>query len=212
MRRFSDLGSDRPYDELDLCRFCYLAPNEEVLFENENVYVLPSVGCFVEGYCLLLHQEHKECFAEAADPSIRAAKYRTRQTIEAIYGNCVFYEHGRTGNCFTRGNCKIEFHAHIHCVPVDVDISETLAQDFQQIVLDDWTEIRDFAQNHPEYLYFETDDRRKYFYPVNQNIERQYLRKRICEAVGMSDKYANWREYPFEEKMDRTAQKLKGAF
>ncbi len=93
-------------------------------------------------------------------------------------------------------------------MPIGKDISDRIAQDHDRIVVDGWSEIKELVDDHPEYLYFESTDGVQYFYPVEGSIERQYLRKRICEAIGISTDYADWREYPFEEKRLNTAEKL----
>lgn len=194
-------------DELDLCRFCYLDKNERLIWEGRDTYVVPTVGCFVEGYVLLVHQEHLECFGEDVSSAAVDTKQRLRRAMERIYGDCTFYEHGRTGSCFTKGECKINFHAHTHCVPGDLDLQDQIDIS-DPIEVDEWKELPDLASENPEYLYVEPASGQGYFFPVSEQIPRQFLRRRACEALGVDTAYADWREYPFRDKMAHTADKL----
>lgn len=207
MRRKSDLNDDstNPGD-LDLCRFCYLNDDETILFQNDVVYVIPALGSFVRGYVLFIHQDHKDCFAEGMDRTIVRSKRRLRSLLEDIYDACIFYEHGRAGGCFERGNCRIDFHAHLHAVPVDVDISDVIAEDFQRIKIDDWREVATLSREHPEYLYFESENEEQYFYVAEGSVEDQYLRKRVCESLDLPTEYADWRRNPFYDTMEKTVE------
>lgn len=206
MKRLAGLKDDQTIQNLNLCEFCFLEPNKQILFVDEHTYTIPSVGSFVEGYILIIHQEHRDCFAEVPPEHIQGSKQQIRREMEHIYGNCIIYEHGRTGNCSQRRECKIDFHAHLHCLPADIDLSDRIAQDFRQIEVTTWSEIGELADSHPEYLYFESADGDLFFYPVDKRIESHYLRKRACEALELSSSYANWRDYPFEDNMQRTVR------
>lgn len=198
--------------DLDLCTFCYLPTERRVLYRDENVYVMPTLGQFVEGYVLLIHQSHVDCFGEVADDEILAVKRQVREAIEAEYGSCCFFEHGRTGSCFARGSRKICYHAHVHCLPIEEDFADRVSADFDHEILDSWTDLPEYYRANPHYLYLETDDGRKNVYAVEESIERQYLRKLACEALGISRELADWRAHPERETMAATAETLAGRF
>lgn len=210
MKRLEDLDLDpgRAFDDLDLCKFCYVSPDEAVLHEGEETYVLPALGQFVEGYVLLVHQEHVDCFAEAVTERTVEARRRIRSALTDVYGSCCFFEHGRTGACFQRGSEKIDYHAHVHCLPVAADFSDRVTADFDHVAVDDWSEIAALAERNPHYLYVETDDGSKQFYPVQERIEAQYLRKRVCEELGLPTRYGDWSEHQFPERMADTIERL----
>jgi hypothetical protein len=167
---------------------------------------MPALGGFVQGYVLFVHQDHKDCFAEVINPMTVQSKRQLRSVLEHIYDACIFYEHGRAGGCFERGDCRIDFHAHLHAVPVDIDISDVIAEDFQQIRIDSWKEVTTLGQEYPEYLYFENNEKEQYFYIVKGSIENKYLRKRVCESLDFPLEYADWRRNPFYDNMSRTVE------
>lgn len=209
MRRKSNLNTENiKISEVDICKFCYLDDDETLLFQNDEVYVLPALGSFVSGYVLLIHQDHCDCFAEAMSITTARTKQKLRSLLEEVYQKCIFFEHGRAGGCFDRGNCRIDFHAHLHALPVDVDISDRIAEDFQQIQIDSWHDIVPLAEEYPEYLYFENSNEEQYFYVVEGTAEDQYLRKRVCESIDLPVEYANWRQHPFHDTMIQTIDQL----
>jgi len=207
MRRLESLNTDNPPD--DLCFFCYLPESRPVLYQDEHCYVIGTLGNFVEGYVLLVHQEHLDCYGDVDIDTVYEVKQRVRVAIEQKYGSCCFFEHGRTGNCATRGTQKICYHAHLHALPVAQSLAERLAQDFDPIEMTDWREIERLRAKHPHYLYYESPQGEMYFYPVDENVERQYLRKRACEAAEIPVERADWREYPMRENLQRTSSSLK---
>lgn len=216
MRRRETLNTDEDPRELELCDFCYPSPKygitPPILYEDENVYVMPSVGQFTEGYLLLVHQDHVDCFAEVPNPEIEAVKESIRDVLTETYGACCFYEHGRTGSCLMRSDSQICYHAHLHCVPVPKNYTERIEEDFERIPVDEWSEIGDLYDEYPHYLYLETDDGEKSFFVADENIERQYLRKRACEALDLDTELANWADNPRYDKIYETVADLRDAF
>lgn len=204
MKRREELDTDA-----DVCRFCYPSRDEDILYEDENVYVMPSLGQFTEGYLLLINKEHEECFGRVIDPERKKVKDRIRDVLEEEYGSWCFFEHGRVGSCLERGEKKICYHAHLHCLPVKKDFSDRLDREFKKIEVDEMSEIKELAEEHPHYFYLETFNGAKNFYIVEKNVERQYLRKRACEALGLPTSHANWRENPFKDRMEATVDRLK---
>jgi diadenosine tetraphosphate (Ap4A) HIT family hydrolase len=211
MQRRGDLDEEAA-GSIDLCDFCYLPDKRKVLFQNDIVYALPPLGSFVEGYVLLVSQSHDDCFADIMNQDIVESKKTVRETVEKVYGNCIFFEHGNVGNCFTRGNCKIDFHAHMHCVPTDKDISDRIAEDYNEFELNNIYELTEYKDRFPHYMYFENSSGKKYFYSIETSVESQFLRKRTCEAIGLDPMYANWREFEFRQNMKQTATVLSDNF
>ncbi|MFB6265583.1 MAG: hypothetical protein ABEI07_00690 [Candidatus Nanohaloarchaea archaeon] len=192
----------------ELCTFCYPSEEEDILYEDDKVYVMPALGQFVEGYLLLINRDHKECFAEVIDDDRKRVKDRVKEVLEDEYGSYCFFEHGRVGSCLDRASNRICYHAHIHALPVPQDFTGRVEEDFERIPVDDIREVSGLREEHPHYFYLETFNGRKSFFAVDRNVERQYMKKRACEAMGISEEKADYVNHPFREKMRKTAQKL----
>jgi diadenosine tetraphosphate (Ap4A) HIT family hydrolase len=170
---------------------------------------MPSLGQFTEGYLLLVTKDHVECVAEAADGNFADVKERVADVLEDVYGTYGFFEHGRIGSCYQQQQNRICFHAHLHALPLPTDFSKTVERDFEGRSVDSITELANHRERNPHYLYVETADGRKRFFDVDSDIERQYLRKRACKSLGLPTEYADWKRYPFREKMERTTDELR---
>lgn len=209
MRRREDLDVD---EDANLCIFCYPPKDRTILYEDENVYVMPCLGHFKEGYLLLISKEHEDCFASLMDEERVDVKDKVREVLKEKYGACCFYEHGQVGACLERGKNKICYHAHIHCVPIEKDFTEDIEKDFDRIEVENHHDLQDLYQKHSHYLYLETDDGIKSFFPVENGVESQYLRKKACQAIGLPKELANWKENPQRDKMKKTGRELKDLF
>lgn len=215
MKKWRNLDTEKDPRDMDLCTFCYPAPRygmtPPILYEDEEVYVMPALGQFTEGYLLLIHQEHVDCFGDVANDHIDEVKERIRDALVDTYGACCFYEHGRTGSCLARGDSRICYHAHLHCVPIRKDFTDRITRDFDRIPVEEWPEVVDHYEDSPHYLYLETDDGQKSFFVAEDNIERQYLRKRACEALGLDVELANWADNPYWDRIYDTVADLRDA-
>lgn len=209
MRRYEDVDSE---GDMDLCEFCYPSESRSILFEDESAYVMPSLGQFTEGYLLLITKDHVECIAEASDSHLADVKDRVADVLEEVYGTYSFFEHGRIGSCYHQRQNRICFHAHLHALPLPPDFGSAVEHDFDGHSVNGITDIAQHRERSPHYLYIETADGRKRFFDVDTDIERQYLRKRACESLGLPRQYANWKRHPFRQKMEQTTRELRKHF
>jgi diadenosine tetraphosphate (Ap4A) HIT family hydrolase len=195
-------------DEADLCTFCYPPEDRKILYEDEKVYVIASLGHFIPGYLLLINKEHVDCFAEVWDEDRIEVKNKIRQVLEEEYGACCFFEHGRTGSCIDRGTNKICYHGHVHCLPIKEDFSTLIEEDYDRIEVQNLNELSELREKHPHYLFLEAGSGKKKYFPVDEYAESQYLRKKACESLGLDKEKANWRKNPFRSKMKNTSGTL----
>ncbi|PSQ50083.1 hypothetical protein BRD15_02330 [Halobacteriales archaeon SW_6_65_15] len=209
MKRYEDVDPD---DSLGLCEFCYPSRSRTILYEDESVYLMPSLGQFVEGYLLLISKQHRNCIADVTDDHLESVKQTVANQLAETYGSYCFFEHGQIGTCYQRAQSKICYHAHLHCLPVPVNFISEVAEDFDSISMSEFGELSALKEEHPHYLFVETYDGEMGFFPVEDEIERQYLRKQACEALELPKELADWKEYPNREKMKCTGRELEGEF
>ncbi len=206
MKRREELGVS---DDTNLCSFCYPSREEEIIYDDDNVYVMPALGQFVEGYVLMINKEHEECFAGVIDQERRSVKNRLKDVLIREYGSYCFFEHGRIGTCLNRAENRICYPAHLHCLPIPEDFTSAVEEEHKRIGIEDITEVAQLRRKYPHYFYLETFNGRKSFFIVEESVERQYMKKRACEALGIPVEHADYTEYPFHRKMTDTAESLK---
>lgn len=205
MRRREDIDAN---GSLSLCDFCFPRRERSILYENDQVYVMPTIGSFVEGYVLIVSTEHRACIAESGTDGFRRVKNAVGAELDDAYGAHCFFEHGRVGNCYQRAKNRICFHAHLHCLPIGGDIIGTVRDDFPSRRVEGIGDLAAVRQEMPHYLFIEADDGRKRVFEVDGEIERQYLRKRAAELVDLPAEHANWQDCQFPENRRKTAETL----
>lgn len=207
MRRYESVD---PEGDRDLCRFCFPSADRAVLYADEEFYVMPSLGQFVEGYLLVLSRDHRESMAAAAGDHLRRLAAHVSEVLVETYGACCLFEHGRIGSCYRRASERICFHAHLHALPAPPEVLDLVAADFDPVPVATVADLPALRERHPHYLFAASHDGRSLFFPVEEDIERQYLRKRACEALGLPVGHADWQAHPFRERMAATAERLDG--
>ncbi|MGL1135034.1 methyltransferase domain-containing protein [Vibrio parahaemolyticus] len=196
-----------PYDSnSDIAMvFDELGVKSRVIWHNKYFFLVPTLGCFVEGYTLLCTKEHYMSFHDFCLEHGSSVLEETIQAIRAMYsetyGEVHLFEHGSgVDSCISNG-CLT--HAHIHIVPSGSrDVCETmLVEGFTEE--NSWNWVR---QQTTDYLLLNDGICN---YVLNDGIMgSQYFRKRyaiIHELPRMWD----WRKYFFIENMLRTLEVLR---
>jgi len=178
-----------------------------LLRETANFAVMPSIGQIVEGYLLLLPKAHVLSIAQVPrqdDRELVSLYAETKEVLRNAYSTSIVFEHGAAGPAL-RAGCCVD-HAHLHFVPVNVDLSPDLREAFPEFRISSLLEIRALFEKPREYLYFETNDDRKYVYAVH-DIPPQYLRRLVARKLGVEDK-SDWAIYRGKQELLRTISKL----
>ena len=197
------------------CTFCFLSQRVNVLKETQNFYVIPSIGSIVEGYLLLNIKYHIPSFGNMDEhllDEFLTLKDEIKNTVQHAYGRgCIFYEHGKAGTSITlQGGDKISYHAHLHCIAIDIDLLETICKDYKAIRINEWREVKRLAKKSPHYLYYE-NEKDMYFFPVDIYVRKQYLRFKLAEALHIPEA-ADWSKVPNWENVESTVNKLSSYF
>lgn len=199
-----------------VCRFCHPPDRDRILFKTGDFYVMLSLGPIVQGHLLVIPTEHLECCAEFKGEIAKqfdVLMEKVKSILCKEYGSVLLFEHGRSGSSLLHySSAKHDFHAHMHCVPIDVDIEEDLRRDFPPIVLSGWKHFRSLYQNeHKDYLFIDHDDRKIIFF-VDKELRSQYLRYLIANRVGVNEKYVDWMRSPGWRNIWKAKKKLLSYF
>lgn len=171
---------------------------ERLIFENDYLYIIASVGQIEDGYTLIIPKTHKICLGDLSDEEMIAVSNWLRRLLDAMKEEYmyeyvvlgrrpVFFEHGDVGQTIK--------HAHLHVVPTHVDVlsyvAKSLGEGKETASLNDLRKVR---ESHRYYI-FCTDRLGKMFvFPVSdpEKIPRQYLRLVLAKLVGRPER-ANWK-------------------
>lgn len=194
------------------CLFCRIGqkqvptemhPENEILFQSQRFYVKAALGHFVQGYCLVIPNEHVQTISELEveecvelESVIDEVADRLRKLYKAEV--CVF-EHGAACLPHRAGAC-ID-HAHLHVLPVDCDLSADLMT-FPRFDVSHFTDLRQFSIAAQSYIYYEYGRTRRAAYLCNARVPSQFIRRLLCERMN-ADREWDWRLAPYFEDIER---------
>lgn len=207
-------GSKREIMRVCDCPFCkeysLNAKSARVIWSNENLCLFPTIGCFVEGYCLLIPRRHltsiaKLDFHEISDVSLYIKMFLPILS-RAYRRTFIIAEHGSDEkNC---GASCIE-HAHIHLIPV-INPLEVFKLYYntggEPIVIDDYKMIKNF--DNEAYLYLSWDFNKHFIWKNTEKFQKQFVRGAVALTYGI-EQFFNWRVYPFNDLMQKTVENIK---
>lgn len=184
-----------------------------MLYLSPNFVVFPTVGQIVEGYLLIASRVHYLGIGQVPDSlydELEEVKGLVKNVLIAEYGpSVIFFEHGPASEV-RKGGCCIE-HAHLHCVPVEVDIFPELSAHFQPQQIYDFARLKNLFANGIPYLYWENAQGQRFVFAVAEAIIPQYLRQIIANKIGKIERW-DWHTCPGWEEMQKTLATLKPHF
>lgn len=183
-----------------------------IVFETDNFVVFPGLGPIVEGYLLIASKDHymglgnvpTELYSE-----LESVQTKVRSILTQNYTPPLFFEHGPVSR-MNKGGCCIE-HAHLHALPVKVDITSELTHSFHHSIITSYDALKTQFQKGVPYFFYETNTGERHLFAVQESVPSQYIRKLIAQKVGKPER-ADWQSYLELEEVVRTAQTLKAAF
>lgn len=198
-RLCTGIASDRPHD-----------PWNQPLLESQHFVAIPSLGALVEGWLLIVPKEHVLSVATLSDTRVEemaALKQDVCDMVGREYGSVCVFEHGPASACRQTG-CGVD-HAHVHVVPLDVDLREVAERflphgvAFQAGTIQD---CRSAAARGADYLYLEQPTGAG-LVAVHDHFGSQVFRKAIAEVCGTPEAY-NWRDHPQLRNVAATIERL----
>lgn len=186
-----------------MCAFCteFARPvaDTNIITERQGWVVLPTIGAFTPGYCLLMPRRHIDAAADTAtDELAGVAEFaeEMRATIARIYRTpVVLAEHGPRGCDVGAGCCS---HAHLHLIPVPDPGTVAAAYAVTGGPGATLERLADLpATVTGSYLYLSNAPGDHRLWP-SSGFARQFVR-RVCAAQHDHADRWDWRDHPFEE-------------
>lgn len=186
-----------PLNLREKCRFCFPPDKNRILKKTKDFYMMLSLGPIVEGYMLIITKKHIPLFQSLPEHLVAeflAIKRAVRKIFSEEYGGCVFFEHNLSSTSITKRDTPHDYHAHLHCVPTDVDILEDIGEVLTPIHVDNWYSLGDHARRFSESIYYENNSGDMYIFSVNKLVRKQFLRYLLAEKLGVPER-ADWNIY-----------------
>jgi diadenosine tetraphosphate (Ap4A) HIT family hydrolase len=190
----------REMDPLKLrenCRFCFPPDKERILKKTKNFYIMLSLGPIVEGHMLIITKKHIPSFQRLPKHLVAeflAIKGAVKKILSEEYGDCIFFEHNLSSTSITKRETPHDYHAHLHCIPTDVDILEGIKEVLTPIHVDNWYSFGVHAGRFSESIYYEDNNEDMYIFSVNRHLRKQFLRYLLAKKLGVPER-ADWTIY-----------------
>jgi diadenosine tetraphosphate (Ap4A) HIT family hydrolase len=193
------------------CLFCSIQetsspsnPEDEIIDESENFYAKAALGHFVFGYTLIISKEHFASFACVPEHLFPELEDFRNNVLDKLHNVCpdpvTTTEHGALNRCQRGGSC-ID-HAHLHLMPLAVDLSPMLSERFSFRELASISELRRFKKAQIPYLYYQREGLRGRGVGLSQDVPSQLLRRIACQALGTPELW-DWRERPLRDLLQQ---------
>lgn len=192
------------------CEFCIeFSAGSPRLLAFGDYFLLPTVGCFIPGYCLLVPRTHTLSFAElfACGSGRVDALLRARLLVTAQFGPVIVAEHGSSACNLGAGCCA---HAHVHMIPCQEPKRVAIAHEAvggSPTRLDSVSALSTYAGQ--SYLYLSTEPGTTLVW-TSGAFPRQFVRRVCAELIGQGNNY-DWRDHPFTDNMNWTIAALRSA-
>lgn len=192
------------------CLFCLISRNKKwpieiedtVIDESKNFILKPALGEFIEGYALIITKEHLDSISFLPPnlfEELRLFKKHVKHNISLLYGSTVIvFEHGIV-NPSNYAGCCID-HAHLHILPFNDSILQTLENKFLYEIIHDISELSQNVLMKQSYIYYESTKDKFYSFKIEKPIVGQFVRRLICRSIGSPDIY-DWAIHPFRDKI-----------
>lgn len=168
-----------------------LPAEEAIVWEDENVFVIPDLFPLCVGHFLVVTKYHYASFGnvpqnvyESSRHAIEYLKHRLLNGIEVI-----IFEHGAVIE--HTGGSSID-HAHIHIMPLKYDIRPLIEK---SIFINEipqrgsYLVLSKLANKNQPYIYYQRNSEVAFIYPVDK-LPSQFLRIIIAQTLGIS---YNWK-------------------
>jgi len=179
-----------------------------IIVRNDLFCLLPTLGCFIEGYTLLVTIKHYDSYSAIGKKNLEILR-DTLTEIKNIYlkkySGVSIFEHGCVDQLNKAGACYQ--HAHLHIVPIYIDIDNQLLLNLKKI--DSIVDLNNFKDSNESYLYLSVLD--KDYVVINPDITSQFMRKIVANQISKTE-FWNWREYPFIQNIIKTKNSLINEF
>ena len=191
-----------------------LGIQDRIVRQNNNLIVVPTIGSLVAGYLLFVTRTHYLSMAELPEETAFSLFHLLDDVMADVHRilnmPCVLFEHGTTSEISNGANSVT--HCHIHMAPFAKPIWGKIQKDY---MINDSKEFLSVNEAYKyvstkkplTYLYFMDVNKKHHIIDENKEFPSQFFRKVIANELNYADMW-NWREYAFEDNLQKTLNLL----
>jgi diadenosine tetraphosphate (Ap4A) HIT family hydrolase len=179
-------------------------PFDRVLWSNQYVVLVPTLGMITPGYFLVINRRHLMNFSFLPDHELEALEdsFRYLATrLSQVFGEYFFFEHGPNGTDCQGGGCIS--HAHAHLIPLANKMGSNLLQQFKWEQLSALPDLRD--DRGDGYMLLGLHER--FYVTIAPSVQSQWVRRRLAATLH-GPRHWNWKIDPGNAELDSTLQQL----
>ena len=178
-----------------------------ILHETDRFVVIPDISPLVPGHVMIVPKAHILCYgaveAAAWDEFLDIVN-TTRAIIGQHYGPSVILEHGTRSVDDVADHVS---HAHLHIVPADIDIRDSLVN-FNTTTIARLSDLSNWAARDEAYIYFESCAGERMVADRIVDIKRLFIRSEIARRIGLPDPLWDWRRHILSDNLRSTVETL----
>lgn len=180
-----------------------------IVYETKHWYVVPTLGCLVPGYILLVCKNHYLSTANLSKDLYCEFIELKKEMESIIYKQvglpCICFEHGVTSELYSGANSVN--HVHIHIVPYSNSIWHDMSQKYN---LNSFAKVANYENLYTmwleakpkSYLLFQDTDSAIYYKDDASGFPSQFFR--MCMASYLNVKQWDWKIEYYEENITKT--------
>lgn len=169
-----------------------------IVLETEHFIVTPTIGQLIDYSYLIIPKKHYERFADLGENILNDYKKIVSMLESKVDSKYILFEHGALRE--TNSACGI-YHAHIHFVPINKDISPSaiLGENFHYI--DSISLLKETVGSSSNYLLYQNNSGCLYISKLEESkapdkarYTSQYFRKWLVKEFNLNKSW-NWHDY-----------------
>ncbi len=201
------------------CRMCSVASQggshafahrlyDKPLLRQSGFVVVPALGHIVEGYVLIVSEQHVPCMGALPAhmwADFGEVKRRIRSLMGAECGPMMFFEHGSVSDQRLAGNSVV--HAHTHACPAVAGFIDVVRDNLPMEQVEPGLFSQTSYLEQQPYLLIEDEVGRCYGSHPPRGLPSQYLRRLLSSHVGLVGQW-DWQRFPHQERAEATLRRL----
>ncbi|MEW1735601.1 HIT domain-containing protein [Nocardia beijingensis] len=188
--------------------FANEAHASRIIWEDDDLLVLPTIGPIAAGHTMILTREHYLSFAHVPEELAHRVEKVTADLSERIgrFGSVILFEHGPMSEGALGGACTD--HAHLHCLPIgDADIKARIDERLTGRRITSLADLSEQLQRNQAYVFYRSQRGESWVYDVTVDLPCQFLRRITAEAVGNAEQW-DWMVCPRPEVVHQTLSEV----
>ena len=181
-----------------------------ILHETERFVVMADISPLVPGHVMIVPKAHILCYGAVEDTQrgeFSGLVNAVRTILAEHYGPSVILEHGTSSLEPVADHVT---HAHLHIVPVDIDIRDSLVN-YNTTTIARLSDLSRWAVRDEAYIYFESCAGDRVVADRIVDIKRLFIRSEIARCIGLPDPLWDWRRHILNDNLRATVETLRHA-